>query len=545
MPTTLAFRFISGHYHATPWSSHVNEGHIEWPPSPWRLLRALIAVGYTTLWSDGIAPGVARRLLERLAAVQPRYLLPEMAAGHTRHYMPLGWLKDGREDTTLVLDAFAHVGNGILHVSWPVDLADDERALLGELAARMTYLGRAESWVDATLVADDGDPDSAAGGGAPCWPSQPAEQPAGPDWEQVSLLATLTADGYEAWRAEQLAALDRDRQTQCQHGKRLTAAQQRSHERATAAIPADLWDCLTRDTGRLRADGWGQPPGSQQVRYWRPAAALAVTQPQVARPHALSAVECVLLAVTFPSGNRSALPTISRALPQAELLHQAAVGRLGRGALATEGFELVGKSREGKPLRGNRHAHFLPLDLDGDQHLDHILVWAPGGLSQVAVEALRAIRQTWTKNISENLRLAVAAIGRLCDLQRLPAPYSVALDRTTGSGTVWSTATPFVPPRFLKAKGPNTWHGQIVAELTARGLPEPSRVELWTRDHGVSLRFQHFVRERRSQHRPPPQAAWCGFTVEFAEPVAGPICIGYASHFGLGRLERATSAAPW
>lgn len=37
-------RFPLGRYHATPWDRHVNEGAIEWPPSPWRLARALYAV---------------------------------------------------------------------------------------------------------------------------------------------------------------------------------------------------------------------------------------------------------------------------------------------------------------------------------------------------------------------------------------------------------------------------------------------------------------------------------------------------------------------
>jgi len=39
----IELRFPAGRYHATPWGSHVNEGAVEWPPSPWRLLRALIA----------------------------------------------------------------------------------------------------------------------------------------------------------------------------------------------------------------------------------------------------------------------------------------------------------------------------------------------------------------------------------------------------------------------------------------------------------------------------------------------------------------------
>jgi CRISPR-associated protein Csb2 len=45
-------RFPGGRYHATPWGTHVNEGQIEWPPSPWRLARALLAVGFTRLGWD-------------------------------------------------------------------------------------------------------------------------------------------------------------------------------------------------------------------------------------------------------------------------------------------------------------------------------------------------------------------------------------------------------------------------------------------------------------------------------------------------------------
>ncbi len=77
MPT-LIFRFPAGRYHATPWGHHVNEGLIEWPPSPWRLLRALLATGYAMLhWPTGGPPPEARSLVEKLASVLPDYRLPK------------------------------------------------------------------------------------------------------------------------------------------------------------------------------------------------------------------------------------------------------------------------------------------------------------------------------------------------------------------------------------------------------------------------------------------------------------------------------------
>ena len=53
----LVFRFPAGHYHATPWGNHVNEGLIEWPPSPWRVVRALLATGFSKLgWTERLRP---------------------------------------------------------------------------------------------------------------------------------------------------------------------------------------------------------------------------------------------------------------------------------------------------------------------------------------------------------------------------------------------------------------------------------------------------------------------------------------------------------
>ena len=71
MPT-LSIRFPAGRYHATPWGHHVNEGLIEWPPSPWRLLRALLSVGYTSgLW-DGNGPAAEAKTLIGRASCRER-----------------------------------------------------------------------------------------------------------------------------------------------------------------------------------------------------------------------------------------------------------------------------------------------------------------------------------------------------------------------------------------------------------------------------------------------------------------------------------------
>ena len=103
----FVFRFPAGRYHATPWGNHVNEGLVEWPPSPWRIVRALLATGFSKLgWRE--PPEAARELVEALASVLPEYRLPPAIASHTRHFMP----KDSKkpEDRTKIFDAFARVG---------------------------------------------------------------------------------------------------------------------------------------------------------------------------------------------------------------------------------------------------------------------------------------------------------------------------------------------------------------------------------------------------------------------------------------------------
>ncbi len=62
----LELTFPAGRYHATPWGRHVNEGAIEWPPSPWRIVRALMATWY--LKAREIPEATVRSLLNALNA---------------------------------------------------------------------------------------------------------------------------------------------------------------------------------------------------------------------------------------------------------------------------------------------------------------------------------------------------------------------------------------------------------------------------------------------------------------------------------------------
>jgi|SRR5581483_1410588 len=547
MPT-LILRFPGRRYHATPWGHHVNEGQIEWPPSPWRLLRALIATGYATLqWPGDGPPPVARSLIEKLADVLPRYRLPPVAGAHSRHYMPLAKFKNGREDTTLVFDTWAQVDDGTLAVTWDATLSEEETRLLSELAERLGYLGRSESWVLARLIQSD----ESLPEGDDCFPCN-GEQAPGRGWEQIPLMAPLSVERYGRWRQAAIDAESVKLPTVDVAKKKPTKEEKKALEQRRKledSYPLDVVACLQTTTDWLRQLGWSQPPGSERVFYWRRADALEVGAPKV-RQKTVTAppVEAMLLSMATASGNDHALPSVIRTLPQAELLHRALVKtacRLG----GTPGKVLTGRDESGKPLtEPHRHAHLLPLDLDDDGHLDHIFIWAPMLLDASAQAAVRAIRTTFTKGGVSSLRLALVGSGSVTELRGLAGAYGYKLRcliAPSSGATEWISVTPFVPPRYLKKRGKDTLEGQVIAELATRGYPEPTDINvLDPRSDARLSRMRHFIRSRRRGPVPPIDIGY-SFTLRFAEPIKGPICLGYGCHFGLGMFTTAKQNASY
>jgi CRISPR-associated protein Csb2 len=156
MSIAIAIRFLAGKFHATPWNHQVNEGIVEWPPSPWRVLRALVAAAYQS--RNPPSREALCNLVTKLSQSLPCYVLPPCQAAHTRHFMPV-W-KEGQATTTKVFDTFLALGDGALSesaqviVSWlDVQLVQNEIELLQQLCRQINYFGRAESWAEMTVPA--------------------------------------------------------------------------------------------------------------------------------------------------------------------------------------------------------------------------------------------------------------------------------------------------------------------------------------------------------------------------------------------------------
>ncbi|MGH7466174.1 MAG: type I-G CRISPR-associated protein Csb2, partial [Longimicrobiales bacterium] len=175
------------------------------------------------------------------------------------------------------------------------------------------------------------------------------------------------------------------------------------------------------------------------------------------------------------------------------------------------------------------HAFYLPEDADGDGFIDHILIHAPGGLCSRAIAALDGVPRLWTDSGNEwrtvfmGSWLVPAESGSMyCDV-----------------GKAWLSVTPYLHP----------WHSkpgfgvveQIRRECGQRGMPEPAVVRAVDSIpvHGRERRPVHFhrFRSKRGLHQPDRHGSM--IAISFAEPIAGPLALGFGCHYGLGMFAPA------
>jgi CRISPR-associated protein Csb2 len=217
----------------------------------------------------------------------------------------------------------------------------------------------------------------------------------------------------------------------------------------------------------------------------------------------------------------------------ADAMRSAAMSRFG--TLFDNGSTAVfaGKGEDGVPLRGNRHAHWLPVDTDGDDLLDTVVVWAPGGIGPTEAASLGAIRRLVFhpgEGMSSARSLSVA-LECLAGDDADRRPLERRLGGFFGPALVWRSATPFLPTRHRKREEPDTFLRDSVArELIARDITTDAVIEI-DRERAWGMFRRYRRAERLADARP-----GFGFTLRFSAPVTGPLCLGGLSHFGMGRF---------
>ena len=514
--TILELRFPAGRYHATPWGRHVNEGAVEWPPSPWRIVRALIATWYLKARKDEEIPERTIRGLADALSQPPVFRLPRATTAHTRHYMPYNEGKN--EKTTKVFDTFVQLSErDAMLVAWDVALPTEQLAALQTLAGRLSYFGRAESLAEACVLKGVTTIEPNA---APV--SEGAALPA--KTELIRLLAPMTPVDYKTWRKDFLAANEPPANGKKRDTKKVKAPE----------IPDDLFAALHADTGELRSAGWNLPPGALYLNYIRPQNAFARAsnpRPRQSKASVTVARYAVVSAVE---------PSITQAVSVADRVHDALCKWSDQGKGRATVF--TGLGDDGKPNTDHRHAHIF-CEANGPRDaITHITIWAPMEFNEAACLALRRLNKVWGHGGHE-IRLVLHGIGQPADFK------DCAL---FGKARVWSSLTPFVSTRHAKtfrdgrpkmdASGWQVGSGahdllRLLAlhpqgtSATIKQFAERMRPFQFGNRRLRSLQFQTFRHDGGGSRG---SSSGNAFTITFPEPVSGPLALGYGSHFGLG-----------
>lgn len=474
MGTTLSFTFPLGRFHATRWGGGANTSDVEWPPSPWRILRALIATWYSR-WPE-LPSTDLDRIIEALGAPNA-YLTPPTRPGSTRHYMPdLTHTTAESGNTDQVLDSFLAVPpQSPLLVHWVRDLVGDDRATLAKLVELMPYLGRSESVCVAALC-----------DGAPV-----------PD-------ATWWRMGESGPRVRTAELLAPDGPTQ----RRLLEATTVDTRRAGRPIPI----------GARRVTY-----GTSAVELLPAARRLRMKSPDTGFRYELSSTVPVRAA---------------NAILATDALHGLLAGVLANGGLGDEAAALVGVTEAGKPRSGvHDHLHVIAVpERAGDAQLMAartpivaMILWSPTPMSPSASALVHGAnpvlrtRQYLGDEMSDQ-RLLAAGSGQINDV----APELIGPSRT------WTSAMPYLAVRHRKRRHTDVsfLDEDIRFECRYRSMPEPREIELL--DGKETLREVAQYRRRRTSERLDRQRRGYSIRLVFSEPIAGPILLGQLSHFGFG-----------
>lgn len=527
----FAFTFPGGRYHATPWGRHVNEADVAWPPEPVRILRALIAVWWRKGDHDVFPKAALDDLIDTLAEEPPVFNLPEAVHTHVRAFMP------APEKKRLIFDAFLKVRpHDRLIVAWPTGtLLPEQEALAAYLLARLSYLGRAESWAEGELARDwDGNfnaPLRTAG----------VRPPRGTT--PVEVVAARSPSDWRNERARQITA---------------AAALKGSKARLLLdTLPKRLCDAIAVDTGAWQAVGWSTPPPLRKLWYDRP----QIGPLPPTRHRYQNQIRDRTAIPGRPEVARYLLagrpkPRVEDALRIGEVLRRALIAKFSDTVLPVE-FS----SWNGDPARFtgalNPHAFYLP-EANAEGWIDRLVVYAPQGFSDAARSALDRLTLLYVQKASslwsegDNERGDRGRKEWRVALDQLGASSEVRGSRLLDASRVWVSTTPYLSTQDdrletfdfdalvgrYRAAFLSEW--QLRRPADPQPKVEPIRQQGQPR-FGVGPRERsplHFARTRpRGFGGPQPDAMGASLRLTFETGVAGPIAFGKHAQFGLGLFE--------
>jgi len=491
--------FPLGRFHATPWKVNpFDDPYGEWPPSPWRLARAVVARWYQWAREADPAPppGELDALVRALSASTYRFHLPAHASKGSpiRQYFPVefGWNPKAKKQagvrsysTSLAQDNYWCMPSGDAGAVWWFlegdDWTDELVTPLDRCLERITYFGRAEAFTRIERVGDGEDVPQSN-----CELSEQRNAGAAPI---LALTAAATRSDVERVTADPQVA----NRTEPPGARRMYATRPpRPPAREMPRRPVVRENCHLLQF----AIGWNVAP--------EPRAIVRLTS------RFRGAVISELSKVK--TGNQRA--TWSRAPADV------------RSAMA----EMTGKDAGGKPLQGHRHAEFFGWFEDGAA--TRLIVWRDGRPfdedEQTAILRAAARELSWAAAGPDTDEWKV----RLVPLDRAVSPppgFDGAMARC------WESVTPYVPSRHHLRGGKERIREssveQIRRELALREVPGAAQVEAaslgtpaWVAVHVPRAAKRTVLGDRRGH-------VLC---LSFPAPVGGPLRLGHSSSFGLG-----------
>ena len=503
MRIILRQTFPFGRFHANPWRMFPFEDpHGEWPPSPWRLLRAILARSYQWERECGIN-GVAWReqIVRTFCTSRIKWSLPPFSwrGPGLFQYQPAvfewnppnltknkGAVKKYR--STLTRDNFWIIGDSVckseINVIWwlieNIEWSPDLFKWLDASLDRIIYFGRAESITEIRRV------------------------------EELPANAEINCVLEETPMPNTFPVL-------------------------TPMLDATL-EQVQACTDDLSVAGSTIPPGAQWLYAKRPA------KPAIKVPSSRRKLNQPTSLIQFAIGSR-----VSPLHKSIVILTQRFRGRVIREFLGTDWRRasteqkeaarlLTGKEIDGKPLQDHqhRHARFAILFDERTDKAARLVVWRNLPFTDDEQRAiLNAAEQELQITFGKVRRKNPWAI-RLVPLDsQVPPPRGFDMQ----TYCQWKTTTLYVPPRYVydrqgRIRPGETPEAQLQRELNNQGLnTDGLTIELndqepkWARVH-----------EPRRNRNGSTNSERRGYDVSLIidTPIRGPIALGHSSHFGLG-----------
>lgn len=496
---TLRVHFPWGRYYAHPWGQNpARISEAEWPPSPWRLLRAIAAAWFQRY--PGRTPSQdLKYLLESLGQELPDICLPEVSFAKTVHYQPSF---KGSEPRVRHESHFVAVGGDVLF-QWQLgsiqgadrsQLAGKLDALLSEVLPRVTYFGRAESVCEVTAERPEAALDEARTAKVVVNTGKPGRRIA-PDCRD------LFCPNPEDFRASDLWCRREAPWDELNAPKHLV---QDLLDAAQVLPDGAAWYSYQMPAG------W---PERWVVRYPQP------------RKSGTRGTRVVARYVEFSLQCRIPIPS-KHVVSMATLLRQQAIA-----VHKDPSFALSGHIEPSETREGHRHAFYLPVPTEEDdgRSVARLVVWCDEGFDQSELNALMSV---------EALRWAG---GRF---PARPVLLKTARDLPNSQpARRWMSLTPFVPPRH--------WFRKSVGRVREKYSPEEQMVQCLA-DSGLQVSCEVTRRQKSATDawdvckvhvpksalgREPEHRIGVFLDLEFSEPVCLPLpAYGHSCHFGLGQF---------